>query len=142
MFLKPIQDNDLPKVIELLNFWKLPSGDLRKSEVQLYVVKDERGLLGIGGLEIYGELALIRSIAVAEEFRGTGMGKTICDELEQIAAESGVKTLYLLTTTATHFFEHRGYEIVKREDFPDSIKRTSQFSELCPVSAVCMTKYL
>ncbi|HBL77779.1 MAG: hypothetical protein A2W90_02275 [Bacteroidetes bacterium GWF2_42_66] len=142
MLLKPAQKDDLSAVIELLKFWELPFIDVGEPAVHLYLLKEKDRLNGTGGLEIYGDDALIRSVAVAEEFRGTGLGKTICGELEQIAAESGVKTLYLLTTTATHFFERRGYRIVKREEFPDRIKETGQFSELCPVSAVCMIKTL
>lgn len=130
------------EVIELLKFWKLPYSDLSNMRVQIYCLKDESGLKGTGGLEIYGENALIRSVAVAERFLRTGQGKIICDELEQIALKSGIKNLYLLTTTAASFFKHRGYETIEREQFPEGLKNTAQFSELCPSTAICMKKIL
>lgn len=133
---------DLPKAVELLKHWNLPYSDLSNPHVQLYSLNDETGLKGTGGLEIYGENALIRSVAVNEESNGLGLGKLICDELEQIAANSGVKTLYLLTTTASSFFEHRGYEVISRDQFPEAIENTCQFSELCPISAICMMKII
>lgn len=138
--LRKLNPFDFPKAVDLLNFWKLPSEDLANPHVQLFGLNDEAGLKGIGGLETYGEHALIRSVAVNEDFKGQGLGKLICDELEQIAAKSGVKSLYLLTTTAASFFEHRGYSVISREQFPDVLKSTGQFSNLCPVSAICMMK--
>lgn len=140
--LRKLNSIDLKEAIELLKHWNLPHSDLSNPHVQLYSLKDETGLKGTGGLEIYGENALIRSVAISEESIGQGIGRIICDQLEQIAAKLGVKTLYLLTTSAASFFEHRGYIVISRDQFPDVIKNTSQFSELCPISAICMMKII
>ena len=58
------------------------------------------------------------------------------------AAEQGVETLYLLTTTAAQFFARRGYEAVPRSEAPAAIAATAQFSELCPASSTFMRKVL
>jgi amino-acid N-acetyltransferase len=59
---------------------------------------------------------------------------------ERLAAKNGVKSLYLLTTTADRFFAGLGFRRLQREMAPLAIKSTSQFSSLCPATAVLMSK--
>ena len=54
----------------------------------------------------------------------------------------GVRSIYLLTTTAEAFFNRLGYERMGRSRAPSSIKRTREFAGLCPVSSVFMVKAL
>lgn len=61
---------------------------------------------------------------------------------EQEAAISGVRRLFLLTTTANEYFSGMGYRSVRRSEAPSPIRSTSQFSSLCPATAVCMMKEL
>ncbi|MEQ8534295.1 MAG: tyrosine protein phosphatase, partial [Imperialibacter sp.] len=61
---------------------------------------------------------------------------------ENDAARNGITELYLLTTTASKFFERIGYKVADRNTAPDAIKNTSEFSDLCPSSAVFMHKAL
>jgi amino-acid N-acetyltransferase len=48
---------------------------------------------GVVGLEIYGSVALLRSLAVAEKKRGVGCGKALVAEAERYAQTCGVKRL-------------------------------------------------
>jgi amino-acid N-acetyltransferase len=98
--------------------------------------------VGVGGLEQYGTVGLVRSVAVRPERHGEGYGTSICDAVERRAASRGVETLYLLTTTAAAFFEQRGYEPVARSDAPEAIRETTQFTSLCPDAAACLRKRL
>jgi len=50
--------------------------------------------------------------------------------------------IYLLTETAKPYFEKRSYTIVERDNTPDVIRRSSEFSHVCPVTAVVMKKTL
>jgi len=99
-------------------------------------------LEGLVGLELYGEVALLRSLAVASSRRGSGVGSGLVAHAERHARDQGVQSLYLLTTTAEAFFMHRGYARVPREDAPAAIKTTSEFSGICPTSSAFMVKYL
>ena len=131
-----------PSAESLLAANGLPSSDLRGSAVTLFGHAPENELLGIIGLEIYGPAALLRSLAVHDTRRGTGLGASLVAHAEQFAAQQGVSTLYLLTTTAAHFFERRGYSHIARDTAPASIAATSQFSGLCPSSSAFMRKSL
>ena len=99
-------------------------------------------LEGVIGLELFGEVALLRSLAVASPRRGTGVGSGLVAHAERHARDQGVQSLYLLTTTAEKFFLRRGYARIPREDSPAAIKTTTEFSGICPTSSAFMVKYL
>ncbi|MXR21970.1 arsenic resistance N-acetyltransferase ArsN2 [Halobacterium bonnevillei] len=95
-----------------------------------------------GGLELHGSAALVRSVVVADDYRGRGFGGALCDELEAAAERAGATTASLLTTTAAAYFERRGYQPVSRENAPQTLQQTSQFADVCPSTATCMEKKL
>ena len=94
------------------------------------------------GLEPYGSVALLRSLAVAPAWQGRGLGSALLAHAEQAARQRGIAALYLLTTTAAAFFARRGYVRLPREAAPPVLQQTAEFAALCPASAVCMTKTL
>jgi amino-acid N-acetyltransferase len=85
-------------------------------------------------------VGLLRSLAVAEAHRKGGCGRALVSHAESWAWRHGVKTLYLLTTTAANFFARTGYEAISRVQAPAPIAATTQFSSLCPSSATLMRK--
>lgn len=95
---------------------------------------------GVVGLELYGDTALLRSLAVVQGARGLGLGKRLLAVAEAYAMQRGVNEIYLLTTTARGLFESLGYQMAARESAPPAIAATSQFSSLCPASASFMFK--
>jgi amino-acid N-acetyltransferase len=134
----------LDRVEALLTANGLPHGDIRTAPAEFFIARSnsDPGVVGVGGVEQYGADGLLRSIAVAEPYRGKGYGTALCAELERYARGSGVERLYLLTTTAAAFFRQRGYETVPRSDAPASVRSTTEFAELCPASATCMRRDL
>lgn len=129
-------------VESLLEANGLPSEDVRAKPECFFVASADSQRVGVGGVEDYGSEGLLRSVVVAEPNRGRGYGTALCDALEDRARADGIETLYLLTTTASGFFRRRGYDAVPRESAPASIRRTTQFADLCPRSADCMRKDL
>jgi amino-acid N-acetyltransferase len=99
-------------------------------------------LEGVVGLELYGEVALLRSLAVASSRRGSGLGSGLVAHAELHAQNQGAKSLYLLTNTAESFFLRRGYTRIHRGEAPTAIRNTSEFSGICPVSSAFMVKRL
>lgn len=98
--------------------------------------------VGIVGLDLSPPHALLRSLAVDEHARTHGVGAQLLAHAEQYAWSRGVRSLYLLTTTAEPFFAARGYVRVDREQAPAFIRSSTEFSALCPESAAFMLKRL
>jgi amino-acid N-acetyltransferase len=95
---------------------------------------------GVVGLEIYGNDALLRSLAVDPAARGRGCAGALIAQAEQYAQQRGVRRIYLLTTSAADFFARLGYKRLERDEAPGAIRATSEFAALCPVDSVLMTK--
>jgi amino-acid N-acetyltransferase len=128
------------QVISLLQRNELPATDLDNGK-QLFALVDNDVVVGSGGLEIFHDVALLRSLSVNTALRGKGLGKVITKGLEQIARQKGIHSIFLLTTTAKDFFEKEHYVVVDRNDVPEPIKQTSEFSGLCPSTAIVMKKH-
>lgn len=62
--------------------------------------------------------------------------------LEQTATNSGVTTMYLLTETAEKYFNKKNYQVITRNEVPQALFQSSEFSHVCPVSATVMKKDL
>lgn len=121
----------------------LPIEDLEPSVLWGFLVARRVGEpVGAAGLECHGGVALLRSVVVDEPLRGTGLGKRLVAAAEKRARGLGINDLYLLTTTAPRFFASLGYVPADREDAPEAIRQTAQFSQLCPSSSAFMVKHL
>jgi amino-acid N-acetyltransferase len=94
------------------------------------------------GVELFGDVALLRSLAVRVDARSSGMGTALVRHVENHAVSQGVRTLYLLTTTAEGFFTRLGYASVAREAAPPAIRSTREFAGICPASSAFMSKQL
>jgi amino-acid N-acetyltransferase len=141
--LRAAAPGDTPSIRELLERGDLPMSDLSTSSAQFVVAIDgENRIVAVGALEALADSALLRSVTVTSELRGTGLGQRVVQELERIARTAGVKQLVLLTLTARQFFERQGYRVITRQAAPEALQGTEQFRSLCPVSAVCMSKDL
>jgi len=139
MFRKPGES----QVRLLLTESKLPSSDLSSQHLEhFWGCGPEEAPEGVVGLEIYGDVALLRSLAVALDCRGRGHGKALVAQAERYARAQGVSQVYLLTTTAEKFFNRLGYRKADRAGAPASIRETQQFAGLCPASSAFMVKVL
>jgi amino-acid N-acetyltransferase len=129
------------KVIALLQESNLPVSDLDEQK-ELFALLQKDEVAGTGGLELFDNCALLRSVTVRKDLQGKGLGKFINRELEKISKQRGIDCIYLLTTTAQDFFSKEGYEAITRDEVPESIKATTEFSSVCPSSATVMKKEL
>lgn len=133
---------ELDRIEGLLDANGLPSQDVRAKSGCFFTAYADTERIGIGGVEVHGSNGLLRSVVITDSKRGQGYGTALCDALEDYARTNGVETLYLLTTTAAAFFRRCGYEATGRETVPSNIRRTTEFTDLCPRSATCMRKDL
>lgn len=87
-----------------------------------YVVEDEAGgLMGCCALSIcWEDLAEIRSLAVAEDRRGQGLGRTLVTACLDEARELGLSRVFALTYEVG-FFGHMGFAQVEKNDLPQKV---------------------
>lgn len=130
-------------VRRLLSASGLPIEDINEQHLRhFFGCGSDIILEGLVGLELCGDLALLRSLAVSPARRGAGWGSRLVAHAERYAQDQGVKSLYLLTTTAESFFLRLGYARLPRDQAPEAIKNTREFAGICPVSSVFMVKHL
>lgn len=130
-------------VCRLLGEAKLPAADLTRRHIEhFFGCGVEQAPRGAVGVELHGGEALLRSLVVDPQARGRGCATALVARAERHAREQGARRIYLLTTTAADFFARLGYKRVERNGAPESIRATSEFSSLCPVTSVLMMKEL
>jgi amino-acid N-acetyltransferase len=133
----------LSAAVALLDSASLPTGDLTAEHCEHFFFSGPASHpTGMIGLELYGDVALLRSLVVASDRRGTGEGSALLEHAEQHALANGVRILYLLTTTAERFFAMRGYGHASRDSAPGAIRATREFSSICPASSAFMMREL
>ncbi len=135
--------SDLADVARLLEAAKLHSRDVTAGMMSHYLLaRRGRELVGVIGLEPYGRVGLLRSLAVAGEERGRGLGIALTRALEGRSRDLGIADLYLLTVTAERFFAKLGYRALARAEAPAEIRGTTEYRELCSESSILMVKRL
>jgi amino-acid N-acetyltransferase len=135
-------EDDLPRVLSLLGRAELPTAGVADALPHFIVAESGDTLAGVVGLELYGESALLRSAAVDESWRGSGVGKVLVDRALDLARERGVEDVYLLTTTAEDYFPKFGFACVSRDSVAEGIRASVEFQTACPASATVMRKTL
>lgn len=134
------EPEDLQDIKALLEEHDLPVSDIEQSEITFYVLREGHRLMACAGIERFGTDALLRSVAVLPELTGKGIGSAFIDFLLSEIPDKGIEGLYLLTETAEAFFSNKGFTKIERKTVPELVMASSEFSELCPSTAVCMYK--
>ncbi|MCF0051811.1 arsenic resistance N-acetyltransferase ArsN2 [Dyadobacter sp. LJ53] len=127
-------------VIRLLKEADLPTEDLPDSLPNFLLAKEGEALVGVAGLERFGSVGLLRSVAVSPAHQGQGIAGRMVEQLLNNADKQKLEAVYLITTTADHYFDRYGFIAVDRQEVPEAIQQTRQFSGLCPSSAVVMKR--
>ena len=132
--------NQRDDIAAILSAHKLPADDLPKKLDNFLLARESKKLIGIIGLEIYGAYGLLRSLVVIPEYRNKGIACELIERLERLAALKGLRELYLLTETSHDYFARKSFQKITRDEVPHEVKLSSQFSQVCPVSAIVMKK--
>ena len=135
--------SELTEIVSILGECGLPVSDISLSQSPLFFgTRSDSNLSAVVGLELFGSVALLRSLAVAPDYRSRGLACELVAYAERFADSHGVESLFLLTTTAATFFAQLGYMPASRSTAPSAIQATSQFSGLCPESSAFLYKSL
>ena len=135
-------ERDLPAIRSLLERLRLPLAGVDEHLRTLLVAREGAQIVGTAALELYADGALLRSVAVEPRQQGKQLGHQLTDAALQLAVAHGVDTVFLLTTTAEHFFPKFGFEQIERDQVPPSVRESVEFQSACPASAIVMRKPL
>lgn len=133
--------SDLPVVLALLDEVSLPTEGVAEHFSDFLIVRANKRVAGCVGLERYGACGLLRSLAVAPDFRGQGLGQALTSRIITYAKANAITSLALLTTTAADFFAfHFGFVVTDRGLFDQAFQTSSEWNLPRCSSAVCMTR--
>ena len=129
---------DFPEIVNLLAECKLPHSDIVPGKQNFIIAEIDRKIIGCAGFEAYNESGLFRSLGVKPIHREMKIGIDLLSKVIDLSKENNVNQLYLLTTTADVYFKKSGWEVINRNEVPDDILATTEFSSICPSTAICM----
>jgi amino-acid N-acetyltransferase len=138
--LRPAAPADFAAVERLLVASSLPLDGVREALADFVVAEAGGEVVGVAGLEVCCDDALLRSVAVAMEWRSHGLGRALVTRVISDAEARGIRALYLLTTTAEHYFPSFGFRPISREEVPAAVRETAEFQSACPASATVMCR--
>lgn len=142
MQIEPAQLADTEAIIALLEQGHLLTEDLPTGLLGFVIAKYEQTPVGVAGLERFGPVGLLRSVAVDPHHQGKQIAAQLVGRLLESAQASSLQDVYLITNTADRYFERHGFQTVNRQEVPAAIQQTQQFNELCPSSAIVMKRSL
>jgi amino-acid N-acetyltransferase len=120
MEIRPARTSDIRGIRQLIDSYAPQGRLLSKETVTLYesvqeftVAVEGDQVVGCGALHVMWEdLAEVRTVAVAENLRGKGVGHQILDSIIARAQTIGVKRIFCLTFE-TKFFGRHGFEVIE-----------------------------
>ena len=120
MEIRPARTSDIKGIRTLIDTYAVGKRLLTKETVTLYesvqefsVAIDNGEVVGCAALHVLWEdLAEVRTVAVIERLRGTGVGHQLMQAIEERAREIGVKRIFCLTFETTFFGRH-GFEEIQ-----------------------------
>ena len=129
---------DMPDILTLLRASALPTAGIERHVETALVARDAERLLGCAAVEVYGQAGLLRSVAVDAARRGEGLGERLTKAALELARKRGVRNIYLLTTTASHFFPRFGFTAIARTELDPALEQSEELRGACPASALAM----
>jgi N-acetylglutamate synthase-like GNAT family acetyltransferase len=138
--LRTARSTDLPGIEQLLKAASLPLAGVANALSGFVVAEAEGAIVGTAALEVCCDNALLRSVAVASEWRSRGLGRALVTRAIAEGEARGLRALYLLTTTAEHYFPSFGFQPIDRAQVPAEVRATEEFRSACPESAVVMCR--
>jgi N-acetylglutamate synthase-like GNAT family acetyltransferase len=135
--IRQAEPQDLPAVLALLTAADLPTDGVADHFHSFFVVDDGQRIVASAGLELRGDAALLRSLAVSPDVRSTGLGAAVLRRALH-EANDRAEGVYALTTTAEGYLSRFGFERVSRSSVPAPLLESRELQGACPSSATVM----
>ena len=97
--------------------------------------------VGTVSLDVHGQHAVLRSLAVASTHRRQGRAQALCAFALAHAREVGASDVYAISETAADFFAALGFRALSPELVPAGV-RASPGSVRCGATAICLHRRL
>ena len=139
---------DAERIYELTNYYADKGDMLSRSRHQIYetirdfiVAEDEGQVVGMGALHVmWSDLAEVRTVAVAEDYKRKGIGQRIVLDLVREGETLGVKKVFALTYQPS-FFGACGFEKEDKENMPQKVwMECINCSKFPNCDEICMTR--
>jgi amino-acid N-acetyltransferase len=136
------QAEDGPLVHSLLLRSGLPQEGLDASLETLIVARKAEQVIGCAALEVNGNVALLRSVAVDPVHRSAGLGRQMVEALLTYVGKHGLQEVYLLTETAAEYFLRFGFQLIERSAVSPELHQAVEWTSASPASAYVMVLHL
>ena len=136
----PASGGDFDAIKRLLQGSLLPSRDVGEGRQRFIVASEAGRIIGCAGLQVAGEDGLVRSMAVHWTRRNAGLGSRLHQRLLLEAVLAGVKTLWVVTTTAEDFFVRHGFAKVEAAAVPAALQASEEFTAFVPGGSAVMSR--
>jgi N-acetylglutamate synthase-like GNAT family acetyltransferase len=137
--LRPATPSDWPTIAALLEANKLPLDGAQDNLATYLLAIQGQEIVGTAGAEIYGDIALLRSVAIKPGLQRQGVGKQLVSRLLQEAKRRQIAKVYLLSVTAPEYFAQFGFKRGPRENAPAALHASAEFQGACPACAALMS---
>ncbi|MBC8372834.1 MAG: N-acetyltransferase [Planctomycetes bacterium] len=142
MMLRFAQTVDAEAICSLINYYAERGQMLHRSMESAYyslrefqvAIGDDGQVAGCVAVDIFwADLAEVKSLAVAPDMVGQGIGGQLLAAAIEDARRMGVKRLFTLTYEQG-FFQRQGFEVIDRHDLPEKVWRECL---ACPKADAC-----
>ncbi len=123
-YIAPATPSDAPEIAALLTAVQLPLDGLDQAE--LVIARIDGALVGCAGLERWESFGIVRSVAVADAHRGSRIAAVLVRDRLCAARFDALVGVYLLTTSATRYFERFGFSAIDRAKLPRALDGSTQ----------------
>jgi amino-acid N-acetyltransferase len=120
---------DVRAILDLVEAVHLPPEGIAEAVEYFWVARTGEGIVGSVGLEVYDDVALLRSLAVTPACQHTGLGRALTETVLSYLTTRQFRAVYLLTVTAEAFFARHGFSLVARDAVPAGVQRSVEFQE-------------
>jgi amino-acid N-acetyltransferase len=123
----PAKPGDLPAILDLVRAVNLPPEGIAEALEYFWVAREGDRIIGSVGLEVYDDLALLRSLAVQPEWQGLSLGRALTETALSYVTRRQFRAIYLRTTTAAACFRRYDFHPVPPADVPVSVQQSLEF---------------
>ncbi len=126
--LRRAKTKDVPQIVQLINHYAEKGEMLSRSQSQVYnalrdyvVIEEDGQVVGCGALHVvWNDIAEIRSLAIAPERIGKGLGRRIVEYLLEDARAMELPRVFTLTYKPG-FFSKLNFESVDKKELPHKV---------------------